>query len=956
MNALEFGELGWVKVIGYPYWPARRADVTEASENVQKQGSDDLMLVYFFGSHDYAWVDPKDRVKKWEEFFQKFTVTKKKNKMFQEALEEAYEYIKKNWKRVPTRSSHAMRKNGNDKGSSRALKKMIAARKKKSKVVPVKKKRGPGRPRKYPVYESSSSSESVESSEDESSEEEEESSSEEDESQEFSSLEDVDLSDEIIGSRRRLSLRSSGSTVDKKKQVETASRAKNKNTIWRRRTTTRKAKETAKKRLLKSSKLNSFGLPKRRRRTRSSSNSVTSGYESDYSSKQSASSMSDSYKEKEEMSEGPKSDEETQGNSKANDKEEVAPKKPEKLEPKLPKGECPECQEHCNAILEPPSTARTYIHREPWHNADCSPGYYLFCMAEARVVNMLKNNRPYKCVYPKCSCAFFDLFELRDHVDKEHKAKFDAREGEQLACLYDSCEEVFEGLDARKQRRLHIETNHLGIGRKNCEGCSCFSYESITIEDPQGGRKRKAGKEAQEPPPFKRGRGRPRKYPKNPPVEEIPVPELSQPKRRRGRPRKYPRPDDRPQVVVVKKGPGRPRKYPRGAATRNNSEPKVNTDAPVQVRKRGPGRPRKRSFDESMTTNEMLLHASQVPSFTVQKRRGPGRPRKDIADGLTAYIPPRASFDATTPVGHSSRGRPLRKSRRNSVDDLLNPGGNHVEVDEMKSRVPTRSPRNVQRNIAPRASTRNKRRRPGRPKKEEKDTHSDDEYVPPGQGGHALSGMGRLNPVVAVNPLLVSGTLGFSHSITTQHHHNGAHGGWTNHVPRVPPAPRIQPPPMMQTPPQHPQHLQQHLQNQHQQTRKPNPPEPPRSSSFMDLVNLCSQERQVVRPPAKPILPPVAIPPTLGRMGTMGNVGNVGNVRNMGHMRHTGRTHINTLGPISTPIFKSFPAHQTRPMGGLPMNNGLPMNGSHVITRPINPTTKKGNPLTFLVESALKPK
>jgi len=38
------------------------------------------------------------------------------------------------------------------------------------------------------------------------------------------------------------------------------------------------------------------------------------------------------------------------------------------------------------------------------------------------------------------------------------------------------------------------------------------------------------------------------------------------------------------------------------------------------------------------------------------------------------------------------------------------------------------------------------------------------------------------------------------------------------------------------------------------------------------------------------------------------------------------------------------------------MNNGLPMNGSHVITRPINPTTKKGNPLTFLVESALKPK
>jgi hypothetical protein len=49
---MEYGELGWVEIEGFPFWPARRADVQEIDSELQKLGREELVLIYFFGSHD----------------------------------------------------------------------------------------------------------------------------------------------------------------------------------------------------------------------------------------------------------------------------------------------------------------------------------------------------------------------------------------------------------------------------------------------------------------------------------------------------------------------------------------------------------------------------------------------------------------------------------------------------------------------------------------------------------------------------------------------------------------------------------------------------------------------------------------------------------------------------------------------------------------------------------------
>jgi hypothetical protein len=104
---MEYGELGWVEIEGFPFWPARRADVQEIDSELQKLGREELVLIYFFGSHDYAWIDPS-KVMPWDDNWEKFT-TGKKSRLFQQALEEAYEWQKESYKRVLTRRRAAVK-------------------------------------------------------------------------------------------------------------------------------------------------------------------------------------------------------------------------------------------------------------------------------------------------------------------------------------------------------------------------------------------------------------------------------------------------------------------------------------------------------------------------------------------------------------------------------------------------------------------------------------------------------------------------------------------------------------------------------------------------------------------------------------------------------------------------------------------------------------------------------
>jgi hypothetical protein len=109
-----------------------------------------------------------------------------------------------------------------------------------------------------------------------------------------------------------------------------------------------------------------------------------------------------------------------------------------------------------------------------------------------------------------------------------------------LSCEYPNCTATFGGPTARLDRRRHVEGGHIGIHAHTCMDCTTVLYSSY------GGDRRRFGDG--EFPPAKRGRGRPRKYPRSgeaPPVTSNFVGPDGQPvKRGRGRPRKYPRPND----------------------------------------------------------------------------------------------------------------------------------------------------------------------------------------------------------------------------------------------------------------------------------------------------------------------------------------------------------------------------------------------------------------------------
>lgn len=124
-------------------------------------------------------------------------------------------------------------------------------------------------------------------------------------------------------------------------------------------------------------------------------------------------------------------------------------------------------------------------------------------------------------------------------------------------------------------------------------------------------------------PPAKRGRGRPRKYPKK-------IIDPNTPKRGRGRPRKYPRPegdDGKPKKPVLlpngqKRGRGRPRKHPyvekpvlpEGTPKRGRGRPRKypklerDPDAPKRPR----GRPRKQTLNPTLEGNTTTMASIPV--------------------------------------------------------------------------------------------------------------------------------------------------------------------------------------------------------------------------------------------------------------------------------------------------------------------------------------------------------
>jgi len=80
--------LMWVKMRGYPYWPAKFADEKYARKEVLAARKDTRQkLVYFFGSHDFGWFN-QEEVMPWTENYERF-ISKSKAKNFLAAIEEA---------------------------------------------------------------------------------------------------------------------------------------------------------------------------------------------------------------------------------------------------------------------------------------------------------------------------------------------------------------------------------------------------------------------------------------------------------------------------------------------------------------------------------------------------------------------------------------------------------------------------------------------------------------------------------------------------------------------------------------------------------------------------------------------------------------------------------------------------------------------------------------------------
>jgi len=90
-SELKDGSLIWVKLSGYPNWPARIAKHQEVGPAIRNlKHTDKHHLAYFFGTHDYCWVKV-NQVTRWESGIKD---KQKKNKAVQLGLREANRWLK----------------------------------------------------------------------------------------------------------------------------------------------------------------------------------------------------------------------------------------------------------------------------------------------------------------------------------------------------------------------------------------------------------------------------------------------------------------------------------------------------------------------------------------------------------------------------------------------------------------------------------------------------------------------------------------------------------------------------------------------------------------------------------------------------------------------------------------------------------------------------------------------
>jgi len=98
----EAGTVLWAKIAGYAMWPARIAKLSEVAASVvsSKRGNSQR-LVYFFGSHDYAWVS---QIQGWKDNYDKYAKGSKA-KAFLKALKEAKQWLSAHKHNFPVHQS-----------------------------------------------------------------------------------------------------------------------------------------------------------------------------------------------------------------------------------------------------------------------------------------------------------------------------------------------------------------------------------------------------------------------------------------------------------------------------------------------------------------------------------------------------------------------------------------------------------------------------------------------------------------------------------------------------------------------------------------------------------------------------------------------------------------------------------------------------------------------------------
>lgn len=99
------GRVVWAKLGRFPWWPAQVIDSSLADKLLKKDRSSETdILVRFFGTYDYAWIDSAHCLSDIETKFQERS--KQRKRSFQKAVEEALECKKsgvlpRDWEVVP---------------------------------------------------------------------------------------------------------------------------------------------------------------------------------------------------------------------------------------------------------------------------------------------------------------------------------------------------------------------------------------------------------------------------------------------------------------------------------------------------------------------------------------------------------------------------------------------------------------------------------------------------------------------------------------------------------------------------------------------------------------------------------------------------------------------------------------------------------------------------------------